>query len=284
MDRPVDLPPRSPDDVDVPPVDGGVLPADDAAPRSSADAGRVPARPLGDGVEPAGLALPTEEVGRALYAARAVSSGVDGSTGSGDADAFCQGLTGGERRDAEAPLNVAESVDTADLTRDSCAFLACVSSHSRSILLGCLVSGEKPIASEAASIPGAAPMRSRRRGVATEPGARSNNSSTASSSFQRHFPHSNGKNSLFRFWQGKQSHVNRRSPWIGAGQSESRKIEIPTQIHRRHPSQRQPQVVALDTHVTLEKHGRHDVLLRDARAHDRSPLVRQVSRGQVRRG
>ena len=59
MDRPVDLPPRSPDDVDVPPVDGGVLPADDAAPRSSADAGRVPARPLGDGVEPAGLALPT---------------------------------------------------------------------------------------------------------------------------------------------------------------------------------------------------------------------------------
>ena len=213
MDRPVDLPPRSPDDVDVPPVDGGVLPADDAAPRSSADAGRVPARPLGDGVEPAGLALPTEEVGRALYAARAVSSGVDGSTGLGDADAFCQGLTGGERRDAEAPLNVAESVDTADLTRDSCAFLACVSSHSRSILLGCLVSGEKPITPEAASIPRAAPMRRRRRGVATEPGARSNNSSTASS-FQRH---SNGKNSLPRFW-----HANSLTVPDLAGQSESR--------------------------------------------------------------
>ena len=36
MDRPVDLPPRAPsEDVDVPPVDGGVLPADDAVPRSS---------------------------------------------------------------------------------------------------------------------------------------------------------------------------------------------------------------------------------------------------------
>lgn len=210
MDRPVDLPPRSPDDVDVPPVDGGVLPADDAAPRSSADAGRVPARPLGDGVEPAGLALPTEEVGRALYAARAVSSGVDGSTCPGDADAFCQGLTGGERRDAEAPLNVAESVDTADLTRDSCAFLACVSSHSRSILLGCLVSGEKPITSEAASIPGAAPMRSRRRGVATEPGARSNNSSTASSSFQWPFSPLQREKFTFSFLAGQT--VSRESP------------------------------------------------------------------------
>ena len=229
MDRPVDLPPRSPDDVDVPPVDGGVLPADDAAPRSSADAGRVPARPLGDGVEPAGLALPTEEVGRALYAARAVSSGVDGSTGSGDADAFCQGLTG-ERRDAEAPLNVAESVDTADLTRDSCAFLACVSSHSRSILLGCLVSGEKPIASEAASIPGAAPMRRRRRGVATEPGARSNNSSTASS-FQRHSNGRNSRNSLFPFLAGQTVGADLSPNRAGqSGQSESRKIEDPETI------------------------------------------------------
>ena len=117
MDRPVDLPPRSPsEDVDVPPVDGGVLPADDAVPRSSADAGRVPARPLGEGVEPVGLALLTDEAGRAPYAARAVSSGVDGSKRSGDAAAFCHGFAGGERRDIppEAPLNVAESVDLAD--------------------------------------------------------------------------------------------------------------------------------------------------------------------------
>ena len=156
MDRPVDLPPRSPsEDVDVPPVDGGVLPADDAVPRSSADAGRVPARPLGEGVEPVGLALLTDEAGRAPYAARAVSSGVDGSKRSGDAAAFCHGFAGGERRDIppEAPLNVAESVDLADEIRESCAFLACVSSHSRITLLGCLVSGEKPIASEVARIP-----------------------------------------------------------------------------------------------------------------------------------
>ena len=156
MDRPVDLPPRSPsEDVDVPPVDGGVLPADDAVPRSSADAGRVPARPLGEGVEPVGLALLTDEAGRAPYAARAVSSGVDGSKRSGDAAAFCHGFAGGERRDIppEAPLNVAESVDLADEIRESCAFLACVSSHSRITLLGCLVSGEKPIASEVARVP-----------------------------------------------------------------------------------------------------------------------------------
>ena len=156
MDRPVDLPPRSPsEDVDVPPVDGGVLPADDAVPRSSADAGRVPARPLGEGVEPVGLALLTDEAGRAPYAARAVSSGVDGSKRSGDAAAFCHGFAGGERRDIppEAPLNVAESVDLADEIRESCAFLACVSSHSRITLLGCLVSGEKPIAYEVARVP-----------------------------------------------------------------------------------------------------------------------------------